>query len=65
MSKVTEPTLKEMQAELIACGWKRKTQSFWSSPTGKLYLGPYGAWKVMKRVGTSPEFVERVVTQRP
>ena len=37
--------------ELAAAGWKthRKSATIWESPEGALYLGPYGAWKEMRR----------------
>ena len=38
----------EQIAELKAAGWKAKTSTIWVSPEGKLYLGPHGAWKVMR-----------------
>lgn len=60
-----EPTLDQMAAALKAAGWTRKNFSFWTSPQGKLYLGPYGAWKVMTGRGISPEFEERIVVNRP
>ena len=44
--KKTPP--EKMREELIAAGWKKKTEFIWSDPNGKLFLGPYGAWKRMK-----------------
>jgi len=41
-------TTEQMKEDLISAGWKKKLPTVWSSPTGKLFLGPYGAWKVMK-----------------
>ncbi len=35
--------------ELTEAGWKPKTSTIWSSPEGKLYLGPFGAWKQMRQ----------------
>lgn len=55
-----ELTMEEMTEQLLAAGWKKqKGVNFWRSPAGKLYLGPYGAWKVMSGKGTSPEYEER------
>lgn len=34
--------------ELKEAGWRPMTSTIWRSPTGKLFLGPYGAWKWMK-----------------
>ncbi len=34
--------------ELNEAGWKRKSGTIWSSPTGRLYLGPFQAWRYMK-----------------
>jgi hypothetical protein len=65
MSNTAEPTLEEMAAQLVAAGWRRKSGHFYKSPTGKLFLGPYGAWMVMTGKGKSPEFGERIVTGRP
>jgi len=59
------PTLEQMAEELRAGGWRQKTPVIWQSPKGKLFLGPYGAWKIMKSCGDSPEFVQRTVTERP
>ena len=55
---MTGPTIEEMSATLMAAGWKRKAAVLWKSPDGRLFLGPYGAWKVMTGSGSSPEFVE-------
>lgn len=36
--------------ELREAGWEpyRGSQTRWQAPNGALYLGPYGAWKVMR-----------------
>lgn len=60
-----EPTLEQMVTELTNVGWVRKNFSFWTAPDGRLFFGPYGAWKVMTGRGTSPEFGERIVMRRP
>lgn len=33
--------------DLHAAGWTQVKVTTWRSPTGLLYRGPYGAWKVM------------------
>jgi hypothetical protein len=43
------PTIEEMICQLEAAGWQAKTRVIWKSPSGKLYLGPFGAWKHMMR----------------
>jgi hypothetical protein len=43
--KTTEP--EQMKVQLIAAGWRPKTQHIWQHPNGSLHLGPYGAWKKM------------------
>lgn len=47
----TKPTIDQMKQELLAAGWKAKTPVIWKSPHGALFLGPYGAWKVLKGIG--------------
>lgn len=47
--QITSEEIDEMIAELKASGWKPKTSVIWCNPSGKLYLGPVGAWNVMKR----------------
>ena len=42
-------------AELKAAGWKAKTPMIWASPSGKLYLGPHGAWKAMRKRTDPPQ----------
>lgn len=39
------------ECELAEAGWKphRKSVTIWESPEGTFYLGPYGAWKEMRR----------------
>jgi hypothetical protein len=45
-----EPTIEVQIAELERAGWKaQKPKWIWKSPGGKLFLGPHGAWKVMKQ----------------
>lgn len=43
-------TIDVQISELEQAGWKRYRGRFhmWISPTGAIYLGPHGAWKVMK-----------------
>jgi hypothetical protein len=37
--------------ELTEAGWKQVLHNIWKSPRGKLYYGPYGAWKAMNKIG--------------
>lgn len=43
-------TLEDMIEELEDNGWKRYkgSQVIWQAPNGGLYIGPAGAWGVMK-----------------
>lgn len=34
--------------ELKAAGWTKKSTGLWQAPDGRLYLGPYRAWEVMR-----------------
>jgi len=54
---VSEPTIKQMREQLLAAGWKSKTRSIWASPQGQLFLGPYGAWKVLRDTGCDADKV--------
>ncbi len=45
---MSEPTIDQMRAELLAAGWVPKTQVIWRSPSSNLHLGPAGAWRAMK-----------------
>jgi hypothetical protein len=36
------------ERELLAAGWTKKSATVWQSPTGALFRGPYGAWRMMK-----------------
>jgi hypothetical protein len=39
----------QMIQELKAAGWiPITTPIIWASPSGRLYLGPYGAWKELQ-----------------
>ena len=59
------PNIEQMLSDLAAAGWRKKLSHVWASPTGKLYLGPAGAWKVMRGMATGCEVTVRTVTQRP
>jgi hypothetical protein len=48
MTPQKEPDIEQMKRELLAAGWKRTTAHCWKEPGGGYFLGPYGAWKVMK-----------------
>ena len=45
------PTIETMLKDLADAGWKKKLSHIWADRKGKLYLGPYGAWKEMMRRG--------------
>ncbi len=60
---IPEPDV--MIRELAESGWKKKMRHIWQSPTGKLYLGPAGAWKVMHGFSSGTEMTIRTVTERP
>ncbi len=46
------PTIEQQIAELERAGWSATmTPTIWRSPTGRLYLGPHGAWKYMRQGG--------------
>lgn len=63
------PTIEQQVSELRAAGWKKSgIPHVWKSPTGKLFLGPHGAWKQMAGYGdqgTHAEVTVRTVTERP
>lgn len=42
------PAIDEMRAMLTRLGWKRwrNRSTIWQSPDGRLFRGPYLAWKV-------------------
>jgi hypothetical protein len=42
-----EHDIERWERELKAAGWKQKLIGVWSSPAGKLFHGPYYAWKVL------------------
>ena len=56
-------TIEQMEHELRENGWKpRKGMSFmWESPEGRLFLGPAGAWRVMKGVSQGSEYTVRTL----
>jgi hypothetical protein len=35
--------------ELIAAGWIEERHTVWRDPNGRLWRGPFGAWREMKR----------------
>ena len=59
------PNIEQMLSDLAAAGWRKKLPHVRASPTGKLYLGPTGAWKVMKGLSAGCEMTVRTVTERP
>jgi hypothetical protein len=40
--------IETMKQELIQAGWTAKTPTIWKAPDGRLYLGPFQAWRFMK-----------------
>lgn len=42
----TEP--EDWVRELEEAGWTRAAGHLWRSPDNRFFLGPYGAWRVMK-----------------
>ena len=44
-----KPTVETMIDELTAAGWEAKTTTIWRAPGGALFVGPAGAWKMMKQ----------------
>lgn len=44
-----EDEVEMWRRELTEAGWTRLRSTLWRSPSGELFLGPYGAWTVMKR----------------
>lgn len=45
------PTIEQQIQQLEIAGWIAKTPTLWKSPDGKLFIGPHGAWKVMRNAG--------------
>ena len=64
-SAVDLPSVDQILLDLTAAGWRKKLPHIWASPTGRLYLGPAGAWKVMKGLSAGCEMDVRTVTERP
>lgn len=48
----SEVTIEQMKEELLAAGWRAMTRYMWRNPSGKLFLGPAGAWKIMRRLSS-------------
>ncbi len=49
------PTIEQQKAELMATGWEYTGRGMWASPDGRLFYGPHGAWKAMKRTTEAEE----------
>lgn len=47
-ARMSEPTIEQQIAELIAAGWVKVRGYVWKAPYGGYFIGPHGAWKVMK-----------------
>lgn len=65
MSPFIDASIDQMLADLTAAGWRKKLTHIWASPTGRLYLGPAGAWKVMRGLSVGIEVTVWTVTGRP
>jgi len=52
---VVEQAPERWVRELREAGWAphRKSHTIWSDPDGRLYIGPFGAWREMKRRATA------------
>jgi hypothetical protein len=37
------------RADLLRAGWREVSSHRYESPDGRLFIGPYGAWRQMKR----------------
>jgi hypothetical protein len=48
-SDAVAPSSEQMKAELAAAGWEQVKHFLWKAPVGGYFIGPYGAWKAMKR----------------
>lgn len=44
-----EQDVERWKRELIAAGWMALTSITWRDPEGRLWRGPYGAWKELQR----------------
>lgn len=65
MSPFVNVSTEQMLLDLTTAGWRKKLTHIWASPTGKLYLGPAGAWKVMRGLSAGTEVDIRTVTESP
>jgi hypothetical protein len=43
------PGIEQMVKELREAGWLPVVRTVWQSPDGGFYLGPFGAWREMKK----------------
>jgi len=50
INKIEVPSIAKMRQDLQEAGWVQKSLVEYQSPCGKLYRGPYGAWKAMKGI---------------
>ncbi len=55
--RVEEVSIEQMKTELMLAGWIKVNSKIWKAPIGKgpagYWLGPYGAWKAMRRVANA------------
>ena len=65
VSPHVDVSIERMLLDLAAAGWLKKLTHIWASPTGELYLGPAGAWKVMRGLSEGCEVTVRTITERP
>ena len=54
--------IEKMKDELVAAGWTAKSPTVWTSPDGKLFRGPYGAWRMLKGAGDCGYGLQRDLT---
>ncbi len=43
------PPIEQQIQELSGAGWHRRNVTTWIDPEGRLFIGPHGAWKELKR----------------
>ncbi len=41
-------TIEQQVKELKTAGWTSANGHIWLTPSGEWFIGPYGAWKVMR-----------------
>jgi hypothetical protein len=60
MGSQTEPITTEAKIEeLKAAGWTIKSGHIWLNPQGEWFIGPHGAWKVLRGIDANGKAVSR------